>query len=272
MASRKLRSDNGIKIMMPKPSKTQMRELSFELRKMVNQFSKRFKTQVFGELLVSTTEKFADAQIGNFAAIFLALAKKVKRKLLRQYSDDRIENMIRVTTDKLDKTNREALYSGIEDKMGISGKELYNDEGLKSTMNAFRLETTEWAKRLRDETLEDFTAKSLRVMAEGGTLKEVLSNFNDVTDERERNADMVARTQVATFNSLMTKARAQNLGITEAIWETAEDERVRPSHAQRNQKSFLLSEGLYSSIDGKTLLPGIDYNCRCTYFLKIPED
>jgi len=82
---------------------------------------------------------------------------------------------------------------------------------------------------------------------------------------------MIARTQISTFNSLTSKARAQNLGITTAIWKASSDERVRPCHQARDGKEYLLSEGLYSSCDGKTLQAGTDYNCRCTAIMKIPE-
>ena len=37
-------------------------------------------------------------------------------------------------------------------------------------------------------------------------------------------------------------------------------------------KKFKINEGLYSSCDGKTLLPGMDYNCRCIMKPIIPDD
>jgi SPP1 gp7 family putative phage head morphogenesis protein len=92
-----------------------------------------------------------------------------------------------------------------------------------------------------------------------------------MVEQRKGHAKMIARTQISTINSLTSKIRAQNLGITKAIWVSARDERTRASHASRDGKEFELSEGLYDSIDGKTLLPGIDFQCRCDYILKIPE-
>ena len=108
-------------------------------------------------------------------------------------------------------------------------------------------------------------------MAEGESLESILSKFDGMIEKRKGHAKMVARTQITTFNSLTTKARAKNLGIDTAVWLTSEDERVRPAHAARNGKEFTLSDGLHSSIDGKTLLPGVDYQCRCDYRLIIPK-
>jgi len=254
------------------PPRSEMRQFSELMVRMIEQFSQRFKNQVFGELNKTTIEKFSDAQTGNFATIFLNLTKKVIRKLLHQYSDDRIEEMVKEVTGRIDRHNQKVLYDKIEQRIGISTKELIAKEGLKSTINAFRIETEQWVKKLRDETLESFVANSLRVMSMGGTLDDVMKDFNGLVDKRQDNARMMARTQVTTFNSLLTKVRAQKLGIEKAIWASSEDERVRPSHAARDGKEFELSKGLYSSLDGKTLLPGTDYQCRCDYILIIPED
>jgi len=239
---------------------------------MVDQISKRFKNQVFDEMSKVTVEKFSDAQVGNFAVVFLKLVNRVKRKLFRQYSDDRIESLVEQTTGKINRRNQKVLYDAVEKEIGIDTRVLIKEEGLKSTINAFRIETEVWVQRLRNKTLEDFTANSLRVMSEGGSLSDVLTEFNEIVDKSKNNANMMARTQTSTFNSLLTKVRAQKLGITKAIWSTASDERVRPSHAARDGKEFDLSEGLYSSVDGKTLLPGIDFQCRCDYSLIIDEN
>jgi SPP1 gp7 family putative phage head morphogenesis protein len=159
----------------------------------------------------------------------------------------------------------------MEKSVGISRQELEATEGLTFQINAYKLETEQWIKKLRDDTLQQFTSSTLRSMAEGKGLPEILSQFDGLVETRRGQAKMVARTQISTFNSLTTKARAQNLGVTMAGWQTSSDERVRPSHEARNGKPFKLSEGLYSSVDGKTLLPGVDFNCRCDYVLIIPK-
>jgi len=259
-------------IKTPIPSLTEMREFSSLMIQMIDQFSTRFKNQVFGEMTKKTVDKFADAQVGNFATIFLRLTKAVKKKLLAQYSNDRIETMVKEITGRIDRRNKTLLYGKIEETIGIDTAELIKNEGLSSTINAYRLETEQYVKKLRDETLEMYVANSLRVMSYGGSLEDVMKELELTGYKRKNNAKLIARTQIATFNSLLTKARAQKLGIEKAIWETSSDERVRRCHAARDGKEFDLSTGLYSSCDKKTLLPGVEINCRCTYTLILPED
>lgn len=256
----------------PAPLKSVEREFAAAIQYMIDQMAQRYRSQIFNELNKSTVDKFEDAQTGNFAAIFLKMAEKVRRKLTKQFDDGRLEKLAKTQTGKVDKRNKAEFYKRIEKRVGINREELEASEGLTSQINAFSLETFQWIKKIRDETMQDWTANTLRMMAEGNGLPEIMSQFDDMVEKRKGHAKMVARTQISTFNSLTSKARAQNLGIERAVWVTSKDERVRASHAARDGKEFDLSEGLYSALDGKTLIPGNFYNCRCISKFIIPED
>lgn len=214
---------------------------------------------------------FEDAQTGNFAAILLRLSKAAGKSILKQFSNDRIDAISQKALGKLDKKSKEEFYKRVAAKTGINVADLIAKEGMKSTTNALMTETAQWIKTLRDDTFQKFTNNTLFAMSQGESLDTIVSQFDDVVAERKNHAKFLARNQVQNYNSITTKIRAQNLGITKAIWETAGDERVRPSHADREGEEFDLAEGLYSSLDDLYLLPGTDYNCRCTYTMIIPE-
>ena len=241
---------------------------------MIDLMSQIYENQVLKELNQSTIDKFADSgdQSGNYARAFNRLSNKVRKKLLRRFSNLRIERMAKEYLDQEDRQSQAKLYKAVESRVGIPASQLALKEGLTPTKNALILETTEWMKKLRDETLELYTANTLRQMALGNGISDIMQEFSQMKEKRKNHAKFTARNQINNFNSIMTKARAQKAGVKKAIWQTAEDERVRPSHADRNGKEFDLSEGLYSSKDGKYLLPAVDYNCRCTYILVFEED
>lgn len=287
---REIKAEKPTPIKGPKSPRAIENEMGDFLSFMVEQMAQRYRNQVLDQLQVSTVEKFADeapdpddavtlarhefkdAQTGNFAAVLLRLAKKTKRKLLKQFDDTRIEAEMRKQLGKLDRKSREEFYSRIAAKVGIDVKDLIAREGLKATTNALMLETAQWVKTLRDEALESFTNNTLFAMSQGESLDTIVGKFSEVVSERKNHARFLARNQVQNYNAISTKIRAQNLGITQAIWRTAGDERVRPSHADRDGKTFDLAEGLYSSVDGKFLLVGTDYNCRCEQELIIPSE
>ena len=93
---------------------------------------------------------------------------------------------------------------------------------------------------------------------------------------RER-AELIARDQAAKFNGNLNRIRQQQIGVTEYIWWTMQDERVRgnpdgkyakakPSHWDRHGKTFRYAD---APSDGN---PGEPINCRCIArpVLKVP--
>ena len=278
---REVKAPKGAQIKSPEPPRSEIRQFGNAIEYMVEQMSKRWRTQILKELNQDTISKFSDAsQVGNFAKIFLAMAARVRRKLLKQFDDKRIENLAKKYTSKVDNRNRAEFYRRAEEKIGISREELEATEGLTSQINAYQLETMQWIKKMRDDTLQQWTSNTLRQMAEGKGLPEILSEFDGMVEQRKGHAKMIARTQISTFNSLTSKARAQNLGIKRAKWVTSRDERVRgnpggkypnarPSHYALDGVEFDLSKGAY--INGQYLLPGTSPNCRCDYIMVIPE-
>jgi SPP1 gp7 family putative phage head morphogenesis protein len=286
---RQISAPKETEIKAPTASKSEIRQFAAAIDYMVDQMAKRYRHQVLEALQKSTVEKFQttdaaradsaivggvafkDAQVGNFARVFLTMSDKVRRKLLKQFDDDRLEQLAKKYTEKANKRNADLFYSAVESKVGISKAELEATEGLTAQINAYKLETFQWIRKMRDDTMAEWTGNTLRDMAEGKSLPEIMQQFDGMVEKRRNHAKMIARTQISTFNSLTSKARARNLGIEKAVWVTAHDERVRPSHKARDGKEFDLAEGLYSSIDGKTLLPGTDYQCRCDYRMIIPS-
>src|SRR5699024_10971643 len=200
------------------------------------------------------------------------LASRVRRKIRRQFDNDRIEAMVADVLRKTDRRAQQQLYEAVENAIGISTKALAAREGMTQQINALILETTEWVKKLRDETLETFTTNTLHAMTTGDKLETIMEQFKGVAENRKGHAKFLAHNQIQNFNSITSKVRVQKLGITRAVWDTAGDDSVRPSHAARDGKEFDLAEGLYSSIDGEYLIPGVDYNCRCTARYILPDE
>ena len=75
---------------------------------------------------------------------------------------------------------------------------------------------------------------------------------------RKRSA-LIARDQVSKLNSQITKNRQEGLGIQKYIWRTSLDERVRPSHMEKEGETFS-----WNNPPADTGHPGEDINCRCT--------
>lgn len=249
-------------------------EKQFEkmLGSMVDAMVQQYENQTFKKLNQRTIKKFEDAQIGNWASVFTKLDKAAQRKLKKRFNNKRLRRLVRKHLTALNKQNQRNFYERAEDEIGIPMQQLIAREGLTPEINALMLETEQWIQKLRDDTLEEFAANSLRIMAKGVDYETALNEYRDEGNKRKNHAQFIARNQISTFNGLSNKLRYQKLGITQAVWVTARDERVRECHKVRDGKVYDLDKGLYSSCDGKTLFPGLDYNCRCIAKPIIPAE
>lgn len=89
---------------------------------------------------------------------------------------------------------------------------------------------------------------------EGKGVRETKKELKQFFNERKNHAEMVARTETAKIQSIATTTRLKEQGIDKVQWITAEDERVRSSHAARHLKIYPVGDH-----------PELgEPNCRCT--------
>jgi SPP1 gp7 family putative phage head morphogenesis protein len=101
---------------------------------------------------------------------------------------------------------------------------------------------------------------TIRTGVEAGKTTRVLtSEIQERFVVSKNRAKLIARDQVSKFNSSLTKVRQQEVGVSEYIWRTSGDERVRSSHRAKDGKKFK-----WSKPPSDTGHPGQDYQCRCT--------
>lgn len=264
--------DKKITAPTPKPSKTHEKRLRELMNFMVEQTEKRFRNNVLLALNKKTIKKFTvhDSQDGNFAVIVQKLAKNVSNKILSQFSDARIKDFVKTLAKSADAVHRSKTLDILSDTIGIDMSDVAG--GMSQTINSEIEIITAWVKQQRNDTLTKFTNNTLQMMSGGASFDDILKNLTSQKKISIRKNKQIARAQMANFNSTLTRTRYGRLGIDEAVWVGADDERERPSHKERNGKMFDLNKGLYSKVDGLTLFPGQDYGCRCVYKAVIPPD
>jgi SPP1 gp7 family putative phage head morphogenesis protein len=77
-------------------------------------------------------------------------------------------------------------------------------------------------------------------------------------------AQFIARDQIAKLNANITREQQSDAGVSEYVWRTAGDVRVRDSHKPLNDKRFKYSEPpVVDDKTGRRASPGEDYQCRC---------
>lgn len=121
---------------------------------------------------------------------------------------------------------------------------------------------------LSDEMAKRVSTTLLDMIVAGKSTKAIATALDEQFAFGKRRAAFIARDQIAKFNAALNRIRQQQAGVTEYVWWTMQDERVRgnpsgrypsarPSHWGRHGKTFRIDS---PPSDGA---PGEAINCRC---------
>lgn len=123
-------------------------------------------------------------------------------------------------------------------------------------------ENVDLIKTIPENTLDKMKDIVYDGFANGKTTTRMVKEIRNVYGVSRRRAELIARDQTAKLNGQIQRAQQQDAGITEYIWCSTGDERVRKSHKNLNGKKFSWNDAPVNS-DGRKCHPGEDYQCRC---------
>lgn len=98
----------------------------------------------------------------------------------------------------------------------------------------------------------------------GTSIDVIIADLREGADLTLRRARLIAEDQTLSHMANMTNIRHENIGVTEYIWRTAGDLKVRESHKRRNGKTYPYNRPKFPSSDSIDGPPGTPIRCRCT--------
>lgn len=129
---------------------------------------------------------------------------------------------------------------------------------LKNELTAWAEENAGLITTLQGQAIDDVEKWTLRGLRTGQRHEQIREQILERFQVSRSRAALIARDQVSKLNGNLTQARQAAIGVTEYIWRTTGDDRVRPTHRAKNGKRFK-----WSSPPADTGHPGDDYQCRC---------
>lgn len=130
-----------------------------------------------------------------------------------------------------------------------------------------------------DRAIKNFSAEQTRLLrervrknlSEGGRVDRLSKVIETEFGVSKRKARFLADQETSLLVSKFRETRYRDLGCTDYIWETAHDEKVRPTHGESNNHRILDgrkfswgSPPVVDSATGRRCHPGEDYGpCRC---------
>lgn len=193
-------------------------------------------------------------------------------RALRDFGDGFVEGLRSEWRDAFDTEegrNRRKWNEAVRSAIGIDLGAVLQAEGIGDTIDAAVLRNVSLVRGLSQDVARRLSSKLLDALTRGLNNRELEKIITTEFGIARRRAKLIARDQAASFNGDLNRIRQTAMGVTEYVWSTSLDERVRgnpegkypnsrPSHWAREGKTFQWSK---PPSDGH---PGQPINCRCT--------
>lgn len=155
--------------------------------------------------------------------------------------------------------NRNLFIREINQAVGVSmrevikrdGVDIYVEQSVNDNIGLIKTIPEEYHQRLRKVVNDGIDS--------GNDAFSIRKQILDLGYSTEKRARFIARDQVAKLNAAVTQARQTKVGVTHYFWRTSRDERVRPSHEEKEGNRYA-----WSDPPSDTGHPGQDYQCRCS--------
>lgn len=202
------------------------------------------------------------------------VAEELEKKLADYGLDDLVQKIARLTkSSSLREWKRVCKETLGIDLMDDYYKGDFYEEALRRWVDENVLKI----KSIPNDTLGSMREIILTGFKKGQTIRDISESIQEEYNISKHKAQMLARDQVATLNSQISKLQQQDAGCKRYRWSTSKDSRVRPCHRELHGKSFSWDdppEMWYETkkrgkvYTGRRCHPGEDYCCRC---IAIPE-
>lgn len=146
--------------------------------------------------------------------------------------------------------------TAMNQQLRVRGISLLESESwLPSFMKTKVAENVSYIEDIPETYFKSIEQSVLRTVSNGASLDQLAEDIQKASDKAHDKAIFIARDQVGSMLGQMNAERQQKAGFPAFRWSDSGDNRVRPSHKEKNGKIFQYKDN--------PVLPGEDYGCRC---------
>ena len=256
------------RIRKPPISKNIQREYTKQLDGMVKYLGTLYKEHVFPKLqgIVDKAQAHKKDSFRNDTSAddVDAMMNNVQIQFQQKYNKPEKSSIARNIGTKIDKFSKGVFEK--ESKALVGTNVFVSEPWLEEKMSAFVKENVDLVSKWSDGLKSQAEEIIMRGARTGTNVKDIESELKDRIGVVGSRYDVIARDQVNKFNAQLSQTRHEAIGIDKYIWDTSQDERVRPNHAALNGESFSYDDppmggGTSDDDEGN---PGDGINCRCS--------
>jgi SPP1 gp7 family putative phage head morphogenesis protein len=137
----------------------------------------------------------------------------------------------------------------------LAGDKLWLGVFPQGLLDAFVKEHIQLIKDVRMEHLNKIASSLQRGLRQGLLQKDIAKDIQAVTNLSKKRSRLIARNAPLQYSGALTRHHQTSAGIKKYRWQASQDERVRKSHGDRNNKTY--------NWNGPGPYPRSEVNCRC---------
>jgi SPP1 gp7 family putative phage head morphogenesis protein len=161
-----------------------------------------------------------------------------------------------------EEANRAAMNAQFKSMIKVDP--FLSSAGLEKTMRSRARANVELIESIPAELVDQVEAVVVPRVVSGIRVEEIMKRVAERFDVSDSRAQLIARDQVGKFNGQLARERQESLGITEYVWSTSKDSRVRADHAElEGTVQQYADPPIVDQRDGRRANPGEDFQCRC---------
>ena len=172
------------------------------------------------------------------------------------YTERDMEDMASTMAELTSNFSRKQVGRVLSTMIGIDV--FFNEAWLQDEMKGFVENNVALIKSIPQKYFSEIEGITFQGARQGLTINTIKDQIEKRYEVSESKATLIARDQIGKFFGQLNELRQQDVGIDKYVWRTVGDNRVRPSHRDKDGRVFS-----WNRPPADTGHPGWDYQCRC---------
>ena len=195
--------------------------------------------------------------VGEIEAV-TALMEKIRARMRARMQPENIRGTVQRAGEAASDFQKKQFERQVRAGLGVDV--VASDAGVAGAVEGFVSESVALIRHLPEKAANDIERAVLEAFRTGETYTEVGKKVAALLGSSEEYGRHVASQQVAQLNASVTELRHRNIGVSQYVWRTANDEKVRPRHRAREGHAYSWNDPPGGETPGSA--PGW-FPCRC---------
>jgi len=187
-----------------------------------------------------------------------AAVRRAQEAFERALDTEEMRDIARRNAKRVERHNAREVEKQLKESRSAVGLQRLSTKQAASIRSSFVKRNVSLIKTIPSKHFQRLEEEIGKAFDKGTSSRVLKKTIREIGGVSKRRAALIARDQVGSLNSRLTKEKQKANGVAHFIWRTVGDERVREEHEVLDGQRFPIDKG--APDEG---FPGEPINCRC---------